>query len=200
MNKIFILTRFMCIISIFISISACGRFAAPIAPEKVAPQAVENLVAQATDNGLILTWTTPENNRIKKPLRFMDGYSVYRKKIVNPKDVTDDKIEFELLTEIADKAIKDREDRKEQTRELGGITRRVKLDPVLSAVRFEDQPLERGKTYLYKIVPTNQNGVEGEVRQFVSITFRGLESDISLVSAKKLGVDDFIDSEEVVAE
>ena len=194
------LTRFICSILALLTLARCGRFAAPFPPEKIAPQAVNELVAQGTEKGILLTWRTPDNDRRDKPLRFMDGYSVYRKPIVNPKDVTDQDIEFELRGELVDKAVTDRQLRKDQAKELGGISRRVKLDPILSALRFEDGPLDRGKTYLYKIVPTNQGGVEGEVKQFVSITFRGLESDISLVSAKQLGVEDFLDQEEVVAQ
>lgn len=173
-------------------LSGCGRFAPPIPPEKVAPQAVGDLTATATEKGVLLKWTTPESDRRDKPLRFIDGFSVFRKDIRINKDVTNDEIPFELLSEIQDKAIEDRERRREEAKNIGAISRRVKLDPTLSAHEYLDETLEMNKTYLYKVVPTNQGGVEGEVRQFVSITFRGLASDIAMPNAKELGVEDFL--------
>lgn len=176
---------------------ACGKYAAPFSPEKVAPQAVGSLVATGTDKSVVITWNTPESDRRDKSLKEMDGFSVYRKDIVTNKDITNEDIPFELLVEIPDKAIFEREKRREEARELGAISRRVKIDPTLSGQRYEDATVERGKSYLYKVVPTNQGGVEGEVREFVSITFRGPESDISIVSAKKLGVEDFLSQQEI---
>lgn len=186
--------RLTCIIFclVFGTLTGCGRFAPPFPPEKVAPQAVNELTAVGTEKGILFKWTTPESDRRDKPLRFIDGFSVHRKDILTNKDVTNDDIPFTLLAEIPDKAIEDRERRKEEAKNIGAISRRVKLDPLLSAHEYEDVTVETGKSYIYKIVPTNQGGVEGEVRQFVSVTFRGLTSDIAFPNAKELGVDDFL--------
>lgn len=171
-------------------LSGCGRYAPPVSPERVAPQAVRDVAATATENSLILTWATPETDRRGKDLKSIDGFSVYRKDIVTTKDAANDEIEFTLLSESTDKAIAEREGRKQEARNIGAISRRVKIDPELAKQRYEDKEVARGKSYLYKIVPTNQGGVEGEVRDFISVTFRGLESDISVVTAKRLGLDD----------
>jgi hypothetical protein len=175
---------------------SCGRYAVPLAPEKVAPQGVGGLAVQTTESSVLIQWTTPETDRRDKLLKQIDGFSVYRKTVTNKKDITNDQVPFDLLAEIADRAIADRFKRIEEAKEIGAISRRVKIDPVLAAHQYEDKTAQLGASYLYKIVPINQGGVEGEVRQFISITFRGPTSDINIVSAKQLGVEDFVSTEE----
>jgi hypothetical protein len=181
---------------VILELASCGKFAPPIAPEKAAPQGVGALAVQTTDSAVIIQWTTPETDRRNKQLKQIDGYSIYRKTVASKKDIADEQIPFDKLAEVGDKAIADRETRRLEAIELGAISRRVKIDPALAAHQYEDKTPQAGTSYLYKVVPLNQNGVEGEVRQFISITFRGASSDINIVTAKELGVDDFVSTEE----
>jgi hypothetical protein len=179
-------------------LTGCGRFAPPVAPERVAPKAVRDLAAAGTAGMVTISWTTPESDRRDKQLRQIDGFSVYRKTILKERDVTDPDIEFELLAEVKDTAVADREARRLEAIELGAISRRVKFDPERAKHSFEDKTVKNGATYLYKVVPTNQGGVEGGIDQFISVTFRGDTSDIAMVSAAKLGVADFVAEGEAV--
>lgn len=172
-----------------VSVSGCGRFMDPIAPEMVAPKSVEGLEVTAKEDGMFFLWYTPDKDRRGKELKFIDGYSVERKEIVERGDETDPDIKFFELAFIPDTSIEVREELREKAREEGKIGRRIEAPAELKQFSFLDPTVEKGRTYLYQIIPQNQNGVEGLIKQTIKVTFNGLESDVSTLDGDGLEED-----------
>lgn len=167
----------------------CGRFMEPIAPEMVAPKSVESLEVTAKEEGMFFVWYTPEKDRRGKELKFIDGYSVERKEIVERGDETDPDVKFYELAFIPDTSIEVREELREKAREEGKIGRKIQAPGELKQFSFLDPTVEKGRTYLYQIIPQNQGGVEGLVKQTIKVKFDGLLTDVSLLDGDGLEED-----------
>jgi hypothetical protein len=165
---------------ILISLSACGRYQAPLTPEELAPAAVEGLVVTTTDKSVMFTWVASDKDRRGKELKSAEGYSVERKELVHRGDETDPEVEYEKLGFLKDTHVEVREQLREEARAAGKIGRTVKAPEEKMKFTFTDSTPVIGKTYVYQIVPQNQGGVEGQVGQVVKVIFQGEKSTIAL--------------------
>lgn len=172
------------LVSLSLAAVGCGKYLAPIPPEMVAPKSVESLEAYTTGGQVALKWTSPEEDRRGRELKSIDGYAVQRKEIAARGDETNPKVEFVDLGFVKDVHIAARERLRKEAREQGKIGRTVKAPADLTQFTFFDSKVQNGKTYLYQVVPQNQGGVDGVVKQIVRVVYKGDESNVVILAAK----------------
>ncbi len=171
------------------ALSSCGRAGPTRPPEEFAPREVEMLQVSGSVEGVKFSWLSPSGDRRGKRLESLEGYSVRRAAVPPPEagresDILD--LDFEELAAIEDKSVATREQLREAARAEGKPARKIKVDKALSEFSFTDQTARPGLVYLYKIVPLNQGGVEGESKNLVRVVYRGEASEISLVNVESL--------------
>lgn len=164
----------------------CGRYLPPIAPELVAPQAVDQVVITPSAEGISFAWVAPDEDRRGKELLSMEGYRVRRKELERRGDETDPDIPFRAVGFVPDTHIQVREKMREEARAQGKVGRRVKVPEELKKFSFLDSTPEIGKTYLYKIVPENQGATEGVAGQWFKVTFKGVESIVTILPSDEV--------------
>lgn len=167
-------------------LAGCGRYGPPLPPEALSPKGIKELKTSADGSGLTMSWESPDTDRRAQELKSLDGYSVYRKEIKEKSDVVDPDVTYELVGSVVDTSVTERERLRDEAKAAGKLSHRVHVDKALTQFQFSDRGLTPGHTYVYKIIPTNQGGVEGEVKQLVKILFRGETSEISLLDNKQL--------------
>lgn len=172
---------FPAFIALVIAICGCGRMGAPLAPEQLSPQSVQDLVVIAEPTALRFSWRSPDSDQRGKELKSMNGYYVMRRTIERPADLTDPAVDFERLAVIVDSHVVERDRLRKEAREAGRPSHRVAVPANLKQFEFRDTNLIAGGRYLYRIVPVNQETVEGQVRQPVKVIFRGEASEISFL-------------------
>lgn len=175
------LSFFIAVGIMFCILSACGKYAPPYAPEDLSPQAVRDLTVTASTAGISFAWKAPENDQLGKELRSMDGYRVYRKVLQRDADLFNRDVEFEIVATIPDSHVIERERLREQAREEGKSTRRIKVPEELASFTWVDSSVRAGVVYAYKLTPVNQGGEKGLVEQIVRVAFRGDSSDITAI-------------------
>ena len=163
--------------------SGCGKYRSPVPPEMLAPKEVVTLDVTATPGQVALKWDAPDKNRQGKELEFIDGYLIQRKEIAKRGDETNPDIEYVDLGFVKDTHVDVREKLRKEARAQGKIGRTVKAPDELMHFAYFDSTPQMGKTYLYQVVPQNQNGVDGVVKQVVKVIFKGSESDIIFITA-----------------
>ena len=94
--------------------------------------------------------------------------------------------EYEEFDLIEDTHVAVLKDLKEQARAERRLTRKVSVDPELKSFKFTDINVNPGGLYVYKIVPVNQGGVEGNVRDLIRVRFRGEASEIRLLTQNSI--------------
>jgi hypothetical protein len=159
----------------------CGRYKVPVPPEMVAPKPVDALTATATESGVVFAWTAPDEDQRGKELKSIEGYSIERKVIAEKGDETNPKVRFEPIGFVKDSHVEIRESLRTAARKEGKIGRTIEAPEENTKFTFVDSKTERDKTYMYQIVPQNQGGTDGGVREFVRVTFKGAASDVSMV-------------------
>jgi hypothetical protein len=169
-----------------VSLLACGRYIAPIAPELMAPRAVDKLVITPSQQGVAFSWVAPEEDRRGKELTSFSGYRIRRKELNERGDETDESIPFVVVGFVPDTHVEVREKLRAEARSQGKIGRRIQAPAELTEFTFFDKTAAAGKTYLYKIVPENQGVVEGVVDELIKVTFKGNQSDVSVITSREL--------------
>lgn len=169
-----------------LSLVACGRYIAPIAPELMAPRAVDKLVITPSQQGVAFSWVAPDEDRRGKELTSFNGYRIRRKELTERGDETDERIPFIAVGFVPDTHIEVREKLRAEARAQGKIGRRIQAPAELTQFTFLDKTAASGKTYLYKIVPENQGVVEGVVDELVKVSFKGSQSDVSVITSREL--------------
>ena len=165
-----------------ILLSGCGRYAPPLPPEAFSPKAVEDLQVNAALGEISFQWRSPEEDRRGKELKFIDGYEIRRAEILTWEAFVDDPEESSVKVGfVPDTHIAERERLRDEAVKAGKSTRRVKVGEDLKQFRFGDRDLTPGAEYVYMIVPMNQDDVEGEIRQYVRVLYRGDSSQVTLV-------------------
>lgn len=164
--------------------AGCGRYGAPVAPEMVAPEAVGDLKVVAGAGGVDLAWHAPGKDQRKKELRFIDGYTVMRKHIRERGAETDEDVPFEELGFIPDGHLIEQDALRKEARAQGKVGRRIKVDDEKTKFAYADRSPEKGKVYLYKVVPTNQGGVKGGVKKLAKVYFEGEGSRVAMLSTE----------------
>jgi len=159
----------------------CGKYGPPLAPEVLAPQAVQNLRASAVLGEVRIQWESPQRDRRGRELKFIDGYDIYRAELLADQPMPSFLAINELYSKVAfmpDNHIEQRERLRAEARELGQPLRRIRVDPELMSFVFVDRALEGGRRYIYQVRPVNQGGVEGQVLQTVEVFYRGDLSEV----------------------
>jgi hypothetical protein len=159
-------------------IVGCGRYLPPIPPEDLAPSAVMDLVVTPKDKAVEFAWISSDTDVRGKELKSSEGFSIERKELVNRGDETDPTIEFEQIGYLKDEHVALRESLRTEARAAGKVGRNVKAPKESIAFKFVDSTPVQGKTYLYQIVPLNQDGVEGQVAELVKMVFQGSISTV----------------------
>ena len=162
-------------------LSACGKFAPPIPPERLAPRAIEELQVTAQDTQMEFKWRAPRSDERGRELKSIDGYHVYRKIITQQSDISDPKARFELLASVPDTHIIEREKLRAEARAQGKPGRRIDAPAASKDFRYADGSVKPGESYLYKIVPYNQGDSEGLFDRQTLVLFSGTASKITVI-------------------
>jgi len=163
-----------------IFITACGRYGPPLPPEVLAPKAVSGLHVQGEEAGIKFAWTAPRVDQRGKELKSLDGYRLYRKVLVRPSDATNKDVKFLLLATIEDHHVDLREEKRREARAQGKPVRRIQAPTNATKFEYSDRAVVRGITYLYKLVPFNQEDVESVTPSITTVSFDGANSQITL--------------------
>ncbi len=167
-----------------VAVAGCGKYLPAVPPEMVAPKQVQELEVFTTPGQVVFKWHAPSEDRRGRELKAIDGYTVQRKEIAARGDETNPNIEFVDLGFVKDTHIQVRDRLRKEAREQGKIGRTVKAPAELTQFSFTDYKPENGKTYLYQVVPQNQGGVDGVVKQVVKVVFKGEASNVVVLAAK----------------
>ena len=173
-----------------LGIVGCGRYKPPLPPEMFAPRAVDGLQVKGNALGVSLVWTAPDEDRRGKELKSIQGYSIERKTLVQRGDETDPTIKFEKVGFVTDKHVQVREKLRAEARAAGKVGRTIESPEEHTKFSFVDSTAKLSSTYLYKVVPHNQGGIEGVVGQVARVTFKGEASDVLLVAGDEAGQSD----------
>ncbi len=158
----------------------------PIAPESLAPKAVQGLVVTPSAQGVLFAWTAADQDRRGKELKSADGFVVERKEIARRGDETDPQVQFKELAFLKDTHVEKREELRKDARAQGKIGRTVKAPAELLSFSYLDTTPRLGTTYIYQIVPKNQGGVEGQVGEVVRVVFQGQQSAVLVRPSKEI--------------
>lgn len=173
-------------LTVLACVVGCGRYIPPVAPEMLAPRAVENLAIVPSATGVTFSWTAPEQDRRGKELKSADGYSIERKEIIKRGDETDPSVRFTEVGFVEDIHIEKREELRKEARAAGKVGRNIKSPPEFTKFTFTDSTPQTGMTYIYQIVPKNQDGVKGQVGQVIRIAFQGAQSAVLSTASKEI--------------
>lgn len=187
---VFQMKRAALVVALGFVMSGCGRYKPPLPPEMFAPKAVDALSVTASEGGVLFAWTAPDEDRRGKELKFIDGYAIQRKTIAEKGDETNPKIQFVTIGFIRDQHVTVREDLRAAARAEGKIGRTIESPGEYTKFSFVDPTAQRSTTYMYQVVPQNQGGTDGVVREVARVTFHGATSDIAMVPSLEVPEDD----------
>lgn len=172
-------------LTVLVVLGGCGRYRIPLPPEMLAPSAVETLVVTPSEDSVALSWGASDIDRRGKELKSAEGFIVERKELVSRGDETDPTIKFKELEFIADKHVEVREKLRKEARAAGKIGRTVESPAEYTQFKYTDSTPERGKTYLYQVVPVNQGGTKGRIDQLAKVVFQGAQSAVVMVASQE---------------
>jgi hypothetical protein len=172
----------------------CGKYGRPLPPEVFGPAEVTDLAARNEGAGLLLSWRAPSKDVRSRELKSIDGYRVVRATLsvggtgsAEPgQEQAKGAVSFEESAFIEDTHLAVLGKLRDAARAEGRNPRHVKGDPALTRFTFLDTTVKPGETYLYKVVPINQGGIEGLVREGVRVAFQRGESAVSAVPLSDL--------------
>jgi hypothetical protein len=170
--------------------TGCGRYKAPLPPEMFAPKNVDELSVTGTAGGVVLSWAAPDEDRRGKELKFIDGYAIQRKVIAHRGDETDPHVSFETIGFVKDRHVQIREDLRKAARAEGKIGRTIEAPKENMEFSYTDTSAIPSTTYIYQVVPQNQGGVDGGVKQFARVIFKGAASEVTLTKSDDSDVAD----------
>jgi hypothetical protein len=161
-----------------LSLTGCGRYVKAVAPEMMAPGAVKNFTVAPMPNGLLFAFESSDADVRGKALKSLEGYNLYRKELLNEETSIFKRDGYVLLTTIQDKHLLALTQLREQARAQGKNPSKVAAPAHLRTFSFKDTSLVEGKTYAYRLVGFNQNGVEAEVDRMVRVEYAGDASKV----------------------
>ena len=176
--------RFASVVLLVAVVTGCGRYKPPLPPEMFAPKGVEELNVTGTAGGVVLSWSAPHEDRRGKELKFIDGYAIQRKVIAHRGDETDPHIRFETIGFVKDKHVQVREDLRKTARAEGKIGRTIEAPKENMEFAFTDTTATPSTTYIYQVFPQNHGGVDGIVKQFARVIFKGAASEVTLTKSE----------------
>ena len=177
--------RFISLTVTILSIG-CGKYGPPVSPEATAPSPTLALDVKGGIEGIKINWKAPDTDNLGRELKTIDGYHVYRKELIDPlgTDILDPK-EYKLVASVVDTHLLELKKLRDEAKEKNLPTRKVKVADEAKQFTFTDNVVSSGKIYLYKIIPFNQNGVDGEPGQIVRVFFRGESSQVNFIPLEK---------------
>ena len=189
-----VLSRTLLVSLLLCSLVGCGKYGRPLPPEVFGPAEVTDLAARNEGAGLLLSWRAPSKDVRSRELKSIDGYRVVRAALpvgdIGSADPGQEQakgaVSFGQSAFIEDTHLTVLGKLRDAARAEGRNPRHVKGDPALTRFTFIDTTVKPGETYLYKVVPVNQGGIEGLVREGVRVTFQRGESTISSVPLSDL--------------
>ncbi len=129
---------------------SCGRKGAPKPPEDIAPVPVKYLTAKGEVDAIVLSWNVPDETAKGEELIDLAGFIVKRNVYE-----AGEQVDFE---EIADIPF------------VYDVQVPLKDTP---KVEFRDEDVEAGVRYQYQVVGYNEDGVEGEFGNIISVLYVG---------------------------
>lgn len=173
--------KFFQVIFLISLLTACGKYAPPYAPEDLSPQAVRELNVTTASEGVNFEWKSPLDDQLGKELRSLDGYLIYRKAVEREGDLLSSDVEFEEIARLEDQSVIERDKLRDEARLENKPTRRIKPSEDLQKFAWLDSSVEAGKVYAYRVVPINQDGVEGLSDKIIRVAFRGENSEVTMI-------------------
>ena len=175
-----VVTRVIVALAIFAALG-CGKYGRPVPPEALSPAEVRDLAVAAQLGGVALSWRAPNQDLRSKELTSIEGYKIRRASTGGDEPATVIDVGFVEDTHLAVQA-----ELRAAAEAEGRASRRIKADPALSKFSFVDTTVESGRVYTYSIVPVNQGGTEGRVREALRVAFKGESSVVTRVPASGL--------------
>lgn len=174
---------------------ACGRMAAPVAPEALAPASVSDLKILGQSDGVFLSWRAPETDQRGADLKYIDGYKIYKRAGYGASKSNAAVSNFEVVAVVKDLHLIALNQKMAELRAQGQPGHKAKVDSSLKAFSYIDKQVETGKTYIYKVVPFNQDSVESSSYALVSIAWNGGASEVVVLDrnsfeSEDLGISD----------
>jgi len=142
---------------------ACGRKTSPIPPENNAPQAVEQLIANAKATGVEISWVSPSKTVRGKKLFDLSSFDV-RSRLLGSKG----------SFKRAGRIFLDDSERKTSSRG----------EKISKRFVFFDDSLSHGGAYEYIVVPVNDYGTDGLISSILRVNFTGLSSSVESINAQ----------------
>ena len=178
-------------------LAGCGRYGSPIAPEALAPRAVQQLEIVPDISGVRLSWESPELDQRGRELRMIDAYKVYRAVVTESTQVLNDSsLDYELLTVVEDRHLAELERLRSEAEKQGRSARKIQRDKAASQFSYLDSNVSNDSVYVYKIVPVNQGDVSGAVNQLIRIRYRTAGSEIRRLTSESISAEAQDDSED----
>jgi hypothetical protein len=145
---------------------------------------------------LRLAWDAPLVDARGSELKELSGFRLF-KLGVKERDLVSgtaalDESEFVQVAEIKSTYTTERDMMRKAAREKGEIGRGINVDEAKLHHEFSDKMLRKGWLYLFKIVPINQDGIEGAPAQLVRVlrssSSETKPSDVLILSASDAGI------------
>ncbi|MDD7474167.1 MAG: hypothetical protein SPJ04_03210 [Bdellovibrionota bacterium] len=177
----------LCLSSIMVS--SCGKYAPPIPPEVLAPKAVYDIEAMAYERGVVLKWKGNTDDKRSKELKTMNGYYVERA-CLQDDDLLNasidsnvsTKLDYKVLSIVNDNQVSIREKLREDAKNRGESSRRVKVPSEKLKFNYVDSTIKYNDLCYYKITPFNQGNVRGDESSPIKVKFKGQDSFIIITS------------------
>lgn len=163
----------------------CGRYAPPISPEFVAPSPVENLEVTADEQSVSFAWTASDRDQRGKELTDSGLFRIERAILDEDQSVVDIQDDFVVIGMLDDKHVEIRDALRSAARREGKIGRRIEAPSESMSFLYRDAPLDQDTVYVYQIVPVNQGGVRGGVREYIRVLFKGVDSMVTRVPTQE---------------
>jgi hypothetical protein len=173
------------VVWVLVLCGGCGRYGPPIVPELVAPSPVENLQVTTDEQSVSFAWTASDRDQRGKELTDSGLFRIERATLDDDQSISDIQDEFKLLGTLDDKHVEVRDALRRAARTEGKIGRRIEAPSNSMTFLFRDAPLESDKVYVYQIVPVNQGGVRGGIREYIKVLFKGVDSVMTRIPIQK---------------
>ncbi|MBX7144957.1 MAG: hypothetical protein K1X79_10935 [Oligoflexia bacterium] len=178
---------------VFVCFGACGRLGAPIPPEYLAPESVQELAISGTAQGVHMAWKAPQADIRGRELKHLDGYRIYKSALGASRDLIAAGKSFSLLTTLADGHLADLEIARAELRAQGKPARRARLDASKLNFEYTDTQVQAGGRYLYKVVPFSGNNESASYAMY-EVTWDQTNTKLREISRSDLLADDDADA------
>lgn len=164
------------IYALIVTLAACGRSLPPLPPELLAPAEVQYIEVIPAAESVTLRWRAPQNDVRGEDLKSIEGYEVLRAVATDEADRPSSLDDFVQIGFVEDLHLLQLDALRAEARAERRPLRKVKLPDEATLFSFTDEDLERDRSYTYLLIPRNQGGTQGAIRQQIRLRFNGEES------------------------